>query len=159
MKVSGIAGDTKEAVTQEISDVSAEELQSMASLGLSSGELKAWIDNLAVSADAKVLLFQVATKVIRVGETVVKIGQKILELVMKIVESYPNSTFGLVFGAIAGALVGAVPIIGVVLGPLVTPILAALGLMLGAKQDFVDKALEARIREAQAFFDPLKGGL
>ncbi|WP_170560500.1 hypothetical protein [Ruegeria lacuscaerulensis] len=156
MKVSGIADDTGEAVTQEISDVSSEELQSMASLGLSSGELKAKIDNLAISADAKALLFQVATKVIRVGETVIKIGQKILETVLEVIKTYPNTTFGVVFGAIAGTLISSIPVIGWVLGPIVTPILILFGMSAGAVMDISDKALERRVMSSLAEFDALK---
>ncbi|NOD49990.1 MULTISPECIES: hypothetical protein [unclassified Ruegeria] len=156
MKVSGIASDTGEAVAQEISDVSVEELQSMATLGLSSGELKARIDNLAVSADAKVLLFQVATKVIRVGETVVKIGQKILETVFEVIKTYPNTSFGVVFGAIAGTLVSSIPIIGWVLGPVITPLLVVFGMTVGVAVDIADKAAERSIRTYLARFEPLK---
>ncbi len=156
MKVSGIADDTGEAVTQEISDVSAEELQSMASLGLSPGELKAKIDNLAISADAKALLFQVATKVIRVGETVIKIGQKILENVLEIVKAYPNTSFGVVFGAIAGTLVSSIPVVGWVLGPLVAPILILLGMSAGAVLDFKDKAAEIHVKASLVQYDPLR---
>lgn len=159
MKVSGIVDDTGEAVFQEISDVSVEELQSLASLGLSSGELKAKIDNLAVSADAKALLFQVATKVIRVGETVIKIGQKILETVLEIIKAYPNTSFGVVFGAIAGTLVSSIPVIGWVLGPIVTPILVLFGMSAGAVMDFSNKAVERRVMASLAEFNALKAGI
>ncbi|WP_406645691.1 hypothetical protein QEZ52_17135 [Aliisedimentitalea scapharcae] len=159
MKVSGIADDTGEAVTQEISDVSAEELQSMATLDLSTGELKAKIDNLDVSADVKALLFQIATKVIRVGETVVKIGQKILETVLTVIKSYPNTTFGVVFGAIAGTLISSIPVIGWVLGPVVTPILILFGMSAGAVMDISDKALERRVMASLVEFDALKSGV
>ena len=50
-------------------------------------------------------------------------------------------------------MVGSVPIIGWVLGPIVTPIMIALGLTLGAKQDFMDKVLERRL---SASVDPFK---
>ncbi|MFW8596148.1 hypothetical protein [Cribrihabitans neustonicus] len=143
-------------MTTEISDENRESIEWLSQMGLKPSELKARIETLDISADAKVILLQLATKVVRIGETVVKIGQKVLELVFKFTSSYPNTTFGVVFGAIAGTLISSIPIIGFVLGPLVSPILLLLGIALGAKTDFVEKAMEARIKSSLEPFNALK---
>lgn len=138
-------------------DLSEEFLTELTTQTLLKKELLSRLDNLPVSADAKALLCKMAGTAMKVGTTVVKIGHKILEVVLGIVTRFPNASFGLVFGAIAGALIGGIPLIGFVLGPVVTPLLAAFGLLMGAKADFADAALEGRIMEAVAAFDPLKG--
>jgi len=157
MNVRGIASDTGDEMTLELPDFSAEEIGQLSNLSLSSNELKSKIDNLAISADAKVLLFQFAKQVVRVGETVVKIGQKVLETILAVIKAYPHTSFGLVFGAVAGTLVGTIPMIGWVLGPLVTPIFILFGMSVGAVMDIADKAVERRIKASLAQYEPLRG--
>lgn len=157
MQASGVSSDIGDQMVLELSDEQTEEVFKLASLEFTSSELKRKIDNLDVSADVKALLYRFATKAVRVGEKVIKIGQKILETIMKFISEYPNTTFGFVFGAIAGTLVGSVPLVGWVLGPLVTPIFMALGLVLGAKQDFSDKALESRVKASVTPFFAFNG--
>ncbi|WP_412555278.1 hypothetical protein [Shimia sp. MIT1388] len=153
MQASGVSSDTGDQMVLELSDEQTEEVFKLASLEFTSSELKQKIDNLDVSADVKALLYKFTTKAVRVGEKVIKIGQKILETIIRVISEYPNTTFGFIFGAIAGTLVGSVPLVGWVLGPLVTPIFMALGLVLGAKQDFLDKALESRVKASvEPFF-------
>ena len=147
MRITGVAPDTGEQMTTEISDDNKENIEWLSQMGLKPHELKARIETLDISADAKVILLQLATKVVRIGETVVKIGQKVLELVFKFIARYPNTTFGIVFGAIAGTLVSSIPIVGFVLGPLVSPILLLLGIAFGAKTDLSEIAQETRIAE------------
>lgn len=153
MQAIGASPDGGGQMVLELSDEKSDDILKLASLEFSKKDLKQKIDNLDVSADTKSLLFTLATKVIKVGDVVVKIGQKILETVVKFVSAYPHTSFGIVFGAVAGVLVGSVPIIGWVLGPIVTPIMIALGLTLGAKQDFMDKVLERRL---SASIDPFR---
>jgi len=157
MKAIGTNPETGETQTLEVSQISASYLEDFKSLTFSKKELRQQIENLSISADAKVLLEKMATGVIKVGSAVIKVGQKIIELVLKIMAKFPNASFGLIFGAMAGVLIASVPIIGLVLGPIVTPLLAALGLILGTKADFENAALEGKIREAIATFDPLVG--
>lgn len=157
MQVAGRSPESGEQLILELEDDKVDEILRLGSLELSKAGLKRKIENLQVSADTKALLFALSTKVIRVGEKVIKIGQKILEVVMKFVSAYPNTSFGIVFGAIAGALVGSVPLIGWVLGPIVMPIMVAVGLVLGAKQDFVDKAMASRVNETIEPFEVLRG--
>lgn len=157
MKVTGSNPDTGEKAFADAPGLTDTIIKQLASLEFSKKELQAKIDNLPVSADAKILLYKLATGVIKIGSTAIKVGQKLLECVMKITSMYPNASFGLVFGAIAGTLVGTIPIIGVVLGPVVAPLFAVLGLTMGVKQDFLEKAIQARIQEAEALFKPLRG--
>ncbi|MDO6478449.1 hypothetical protein [Shimia thalassica] len=152
------AKDMKAGESQKVDvrEIAAPELEKLAFLELSNQELKARIDNLSVSADVKALLFKMAKGVLRVGSTVIKIGQKIIESIFQVLKRFPNASFGLVFGAIAGSLVTSVPIIGFILGPVVTPLFAAFGLVFGANADFADQAVERRVKEALATFEPLR---
>ena len=157
MKASGLAPDSGDQSIMDLSDDQVNEVFKFATLEFTSAQLQRNIDNLDVSADVKLLLFKVSTRVIRVGETVVKIGQKVLETALRFLRAFPNTTFGVIFGAIAGALLGSVPLVGWVLGPLVTPILLALGVVHGAKQDLLDKALESRIKASVMEYSVLDG--
>lgn len=157
MKISGTASDTGEEMSVKVADFSIDELNRLSGSVLSAGELKAKIENLPISADAKVLLFQFSRQVVRIGEKVIKIGQKVLETILDIIKAYPHTSFGVVFGAVAGALVGAIPIIGWVLGPVVTPLFILFGMSLGAVMDIADKAVERRIKASIAQYEPLRG--
>lgn len=157
MKVSGTAFDSGEDMVIEVGDIEANEVEQLAEISLSGSALKAKIDNLAISADAKALLYQFSKQVIRVGEKAVKIGQKVLETILDVIKAYPNTTFGAVFGAVAGTLVASIPLIGWVLGPVVTPILVLFGISAGAVMDFADKAVERRIWASLAQYEPLRG--
>lgn len=157
MKLEVTNPETGETRLEVAPDLPEEFLTELTTQTLLKKELLSRLDSLALSADAKALLCKMAGTAMKVGTTVVKIGHKILEVVLGIVSRFPNASFGLVFGAIAGALIGGIPLIGFVLGPVVTPLLAAFGLLMGVKADFADAALEGRIMEAVAAFDPLKG--
>ena len=156
MKVSGIAFDTGKDMAIEVGDNAFDEIRQLAATSYSVSELTAKIENLAISADAKVLLLQFSKQVIRVGEAVVKIGQKVLETVLQVIKTYPYTTFGAVFGAVAGALVTSIPLVGWVLGPLVTPLLVLFGISAGALMDFADKAVALRIKASLAQYEPLR---
>ncbi len=159
MEITGTNPDTGEIQKVELQALPPQFLAQMTTHEVLKKDLLSKIDNLPLSADAKALLYKMGGSVMKVGSTVVKIGHKILEVVLKIVSSFPNASFGLIFGAVAGMLIAGIPVIGFILGPVVTPLLSALGLLMGAKADFADAALENRVMEAVATFEPLKGGV
>ena len=108
------------------------------------------IDNLNVSADAKVWLHSILEKSIEVatatGKIVIWIGRKILDIVLFLLREFPNATFGVVFGLVVGHLIGLIPIIGFIMGPLVGTILVAFGL-LGVAQDMREQDIRRRVAE------------
>ena len=120
-------------------------------------KLNRMIDNLAISADAKAFIASLLDKTLRVGSVVLKIGKWIVEIMLDITNQYPKITASLVLGAIVIHLFSFVPILGSLLGPLVASILVILGL----KDDFIDRwrnqAIDRKIREAIQPFEVLKG--
>ena len=140
-----------------IPDPSEESLLQMGQSALTREQLLQRIDQLEISADAKLLLSRVSTVVIQVGEVIISVGRRILEIALFIAREFPMAGIGMVLGILIGALVGAIPLLGVVLGPLITPLAAAFGLLRGAFEDFKNKSLQHRIEEAVSQYAPLKG--
>lgn len=156
MQIKGIDPDTGKEVIVEVVDLDEDSLSDLSSTRFTKRKISQQIDQLGMSADAKVLLNKMVTTTIEVGKTIVKIGQKILEIVISIAKAYPNTSFGLVLGCILGLLIAGIPIIGAVLSTIAMPLLSALGALYGAKIDLDDKAMEARIKKEIRKFDILK---
>ena len=118
------------------------------------------IDNLNVSADAKVLLASILEKSIEVvtvaGKVVIWIGRKILDVVLFLLREFPNAAFGVIFGLVVGYLIGLIPVIGFLIGPLVGTILAAFGFVQGTAQDLREKDIRRRTVEICRQFNSLK---
>ena len=159
MKVKGTDPETGKPIEMEAPYLRPEDLPDLSKTSFSKKVLKEKLDGLAVSADVKMLLHDMASVVIYVSKTLIRIGQKILEAILRVLESYPNLGIGLVFGIIAAALLSTIPIIGALLGKIVAVIIAAFGL----KTDFdikKNKSLAEKERkiivEEIAEFDVLK---
>jgi hypothetical protein len=155
VKVNAQNPETGEIYEEDIVEPSPGFLDEITSFELSDENIRRMIDNLSVSADVKVLLYKFSKATLKLGQVIVKIGRKIIDFVCLVYKEYPNATFGLIFGAIAGFLVGAIPLIGAVLGAFFTPIAMGLGLIGGLKEDLDNAALERRIAEINAKFEPL----
>ncbi|MGG7643894.1 hypothetical protein ACQ5SP_03680 [Rhodovulum sp. YNF3179] len=140
----------------EAPDCTEDSIRDLLEFDFSDEELRRRISTLDLSADAKSVLYTIAKVSVRAGSMIVRIGRKILDGVMKIMAEFPSATSGTILGATLGFLVSSIPFVGLVLGPIAAPLFAALGLVLGAKQDIRDKMLLRRIAEANAAFDPLK---
>jgi hypothetical protein len=115
------------------------------------------LERLAIPADAKALLAQLAETTVRAGDYVLQAGRRILQFALECVKLFPATTFGVIVGATLSMLVGSVPVLGAVLGPLVGPLLVALGLGVGALVDVLDAGFSDRLRrladEFQAALD------
>lgn len=135
---------------------SQEEMRDLLSFDLSEDALKKRISKLAISADAKSILFTISKQTIRVGAMVVKIGRKVLDVVITILTEYPMAITGVVFGAVFGEMVKSIPLFGLLFGPFVSSLAIAFGFAIGAISDLKNKALERRIMSAVANLDALK---
>ncbi|KPP81444.1 MAG: Secretion system effector C (SseC) like family [Rhodobacteraceae bacterium HLUCCO07] len=156
MIVEAVEPETGKTIQMECAADSEDEIRDLLSFDLSEDSLKKRIDALAVSADAKSVLFTIAKTTIRVGSIVVKIGRKVLDIITKIIAEFPMASTGTIFGAIFGYLVSSVPIIGLVFGPFIGALAIAFGFAVGAMQDIGNKALERRIMSAAVSFEALK---
>ena len=145
-------------ITVEVEDEKVNRLyEEFKSRGRPKRELNRMIDNLEVSADAKVLIKSIMDAVIKVGDVVLRIGKRIIEIVSDIVMRFPNATFGLVLGVILSVLIASIPIIGAILGPLLAPVLIAFGLGAGFMKDMKESPIVQAIKDATASLAPLKG--
>lgn len=156
MIVEAVDPETGKTIQMECAAESEDEIRDLLSFDLSEEALKKRIDALAVSADAKSVLFTIAKTTIRVGAMVLKIGRKVLDIVTNILVEFPTASSGMIFGAVFGFLVTTVPVIGLVFGPFVTTLAIAFGFAAGAMQDLGNMALERRIKSSVASFETLK---
>lgn len=148
--------DTGKTVQLECVADSEDDIRDLLSFDFSEEALKKRLDALAISADAKSVLFTIAKSSIRVGTMVVKIGRKVLDVITTVLTEFPGASTGVIFGAVFGLLVSSIPVIGLVLGPFLGPLAIAFGFAAGAMQDFGNKALERRVMSKVAAFDALK---
>ncbi len=120
---------------------------------LSKQAIRERIESMAMSADAKAILVDIADTTIEIGGKLVQAGRKILSFVFDMVQRFPNTTFGALVGFVLTALVASVPILGPVLGALVGPLLLALGIGMGALADMKgDRTFAARVERLEREF-------
>jgi hypothetical protein len=156
MIVKAVDPETGKPIQMECVAESENEIRDLLSFDFSEEALKKQIDSLAISADAKSVLFTIAKTTIRVGSLVLKIGRKVLDIITTILGEFPMAATGTIFGAIFGYLVTSVPIIGMIFGPFVATLAIAFGFASGAMQDLANKALERRIMASVSSFESLK---
>ncbi|GAW35324.1 hypothetical protein RA2_02386 [Roseovarius sp. A-2] len=156
MKVEAVDPETGKTIEMDCVAESHDEIRDLLSFDLSEEALKRRLDNLAISADAKSILFTIAKTTIKVGDFIIRIGRKVLDVIISLLGEFPMTSMGTVFGAIFGYLVTSVPLIGFIFGPFVGTLAIAFGFAAGAMQDLGNKALERRIRTSMASFENLK---
>jgi hypothetical protein len=102
-------------------------------------KIRGQIDRLAVSADAKALLMDIASMTVQVGEWIVAIGRKIVSFALDLSKRFPNTAFGIVIALVLGALVasafGGIPLVGAVLVAKLQAIILLFGIAKGAMAD------------------------
>lgn len=156
MIVEAVDPKTGKTIQMDCLAESEGDIRDLLSFDLSEDSMKKRIGALAISADAKSVLFTIAKTTIRVGSTVLKIGRKVLDIITALLGEFPMASTGAIFGAIFGYLVTSVPVIGLIFGPLVAALAIAFGFAAGAMQDLGNKALERRIRSSVVPFETLK---
>lgn len=157
MKVTAVNPETGEMAELEVGQEMLEQLKNLSNTSTDQATLNRHIDNLDISADAKLLMTSIGNQVIRAGELVINIGRKIIEAVLFIASQIPNASIGFLLGLIVGALIGSVPLIGWILGPFATVIASVFGIVVGGMQDIKDRAIARQIDLVRAEFDILKG--
>ncbi|WP_380783493.1 hypothetical protein [Sphingomonas sp. R86520] len=116
------------------------------------------LDRLAVSADVKLLMTQLAALTMKVGNAIVEVGCRIMSFVFETAKLFPHITLGVVVGFTMWWLIGSAAILGALLGPIIGPLLVAFGLGVGAMADVADGGLRTRVEKlARSFEAPIKG--
>lgn len=114
--------------------------------------LRAQIDRLSISADAKAVLNDILEVITEVGGRVISVGRQVLTFVFDMMQHYPNTAFGLVVALVVSTLISSIPLLGVVLGPLLAPLLIAFGLAAGALADLKDGPMRARVAQLEEYY-------
>ena len=121
-------------------------------------KLERYLDNLPISADAKVALAEFSKVTLRIGEEIFKIGKRIIEIAVYLAAEFPNMTFAIVIGSLLWALVSSLPIIGAALNALASLIIVVLGVK-GLIEDIGNRAYRGKLEKAQRAFAPIAGEL
>ena len=145
MQVEAVNPETGERFTLELSPEEFERLVRDARPRLSKKQLERRIDNLAISADVKVLLASFMGATVKIGNAVLNIGRRILEIVFDLVKRYPNFTFAVVLCLVGVLLGSAVPWLMPILGPL----LKAMELVFALVKDYLEGRKKKAARKGE----------
>ncbi len=149
--------ETGEKIEIEAPDLSQDELERLIKSYKTVDEIHRYLNNLDISADAKILLSKILSTTMKVGDKIVEIGKKILEIIINLAGKYPNTTFGLVAALLVNALVSSIPLFGQLFGLFIAPLLIAFGLVAGFSADMKNSSITEAVAEAVQAFSPLKG--
>ena len=117
------------------------------------------IERLALSADAKALLAQIADTSTTVGGQIIYIGRRIIGFILDLLRSFPNTAFGLIAGFVVATLIASIPLVGALIGPLLTPLLLALGIAKGALADLQQGEIGQRVAMLEGELRAIEGGV
>lgn len=108
-------------------------------------QIAAYIEQLNISADAKVQLGKLARVITDVSRKALRVGRRIVEVVLTVFRRFPGISLGVILSLVVTALLSSIPVLGSVLGPIVGPLVFALGSALGTYVDLRNPELSTRI--------------
>jgi hypothetical protein len=156
MIIEGKNIETNETIKVDVKDFDINKLKDFTPASDKPTLLNA-IDNLAVSAEIKVILGKMMETTLKIGKTIYQIGQKIVEMVIYFVKKYPSTILGLVIGTVIGLIIDSIPVIGWLVGWVITPLCIAFGLIVGFYADMNEQSLKNEIsRSINEVFEGLK---
>lgn len=156
MKVVGNTFETNEEVVLEIAEPSPEFYEFVRHTVSSDDEVRANINNMGISADAKAILYAFSKTTLKVGHSILKIGRKILDFIFVLMRAFPNITFAIILALVISALVASIPLFGAIFGAMAAKLLLLVGFIKGAEQDFMSGDMESRINSLVDHFAPLR---
>lgn len=107
------------------------------------------IERMALSADAKALLSDLARITVHFGGVLIPIGRKILTLALEIVRSFPNTVFGIVVTVAVGLVLGSMGKVAVALGAVLTPLMLIFAVTKGMMADFAQANWASSLRDLE----------
>ena len=156
MIIEAIDPTTGNTIHLDLADSQSRNLVELSTERISDNKLSSYLDNLDISADAKLLLENIRAITIKVGNAIVTIGKKILEIIVVLIKKFPNTAVGILVGLFLSILVASVPLIGTLLALTLKPWLVLFGIGVGLKEDLKDKSLSQMLDDAVDIFSPLK---
>ncbi|NJD36861.1 MAG: hypothetical protein FIA89_00840 [Geobacter sp.] len=139
--------ETNEKLQIEAGDICVDELKKQFKANFSKDDFMRIIDNLNVSADAKLLLIKLLDITITVGAAVLDVGKKIIEIIKAVTKNFPHITAGMIIAAILSLLIGCIPVLGPLLSWLCTPLFLAVGVGIGILKDIDNTDLGRALNE------------
>ncbi len=134
----------------EMSDEQIESLKTINDVVIDNKQINAYIDNLQISPELKVVLDTLLNYSMKVGDLLLNIGRKIVEVIIYFIQNYPNMITGAIIGFTIGTIISSIPLLGWALSWLILPLSTAIGMGMGLKIDLQDKGLEIKIRKETA---------
>uniref|UniRef100_UPI004047AFE1 hypothetical protein n=1 Tax=Yoonia sp. TaxID=2212373 RepID=UPI004047AFE1 len=119
-------------------------------------KIEEMLDRTDLSADAKSVVLQVASRTIVVAGQIIQIGRKIVSFALELAKTFPNTLFGVALALVMTALISGIPIFGALLAGLLKSILLIFGIAQGALADMRSGELGSRIENLLAQFAPLR---
>ncbi len=156
MNISIIDPATGKEFTQSIAEPKPDFYDFAGQFEFNDEQLRARIDRMDISADAKAMLYSFSKATITAGKTIIKIGRKIIDILFTMLRQFPHLTFAVIFGYIVGALIATLPFIGAWLASIVTPLAILFGVVLAFPHELQAGELGARISAIVDKFAPLR---
>lgn len=149
--------ETGEKISIDIPTLNTSERDKMKREYTRDEEIKSFIEQLSVSAEAKAIILKLAKFTVSIGQEIVKMGKIIIEMVIVMVAKYKHTTFGLIVASLISLLIAAIPWVGPALAGFLGPIMMVYGLGKGFWEDLKKDSpeLASSITEAGARFQPL----
>ncbi|MXO87108.1 hypothetical protein GRI38_13830 [Altererythrobacter aurantiacus] len=114
------------------------------------------IENLPITAEAKLSLERLSKVTVRAGEQIVEVGRRILAFAFELIRQFPNLTLAIAAALTINALLISVPLLGPLLQPLYGPVILAAGVGAGALAELIEGDMRVRmdavITEFEAIF-------
>lgn len=122
---------------------------------LSRHEIDSRIERMAISADAKAILSDIADLTVTAGGRLIEVGRRILSFIFDMVRRFPNTTFAIIAAYVVTALLASVPLLGPILKALAGPLVLALGITAGMLADLKERAFTARVEQLERDFNAM----
>lgn len=119
-------------------------------------KIEEMLDRTDLSADAKSIVLEVASRTIVVAGQIVRIGRKVVSFALELAKTFPNTLFGVALALVMTALIATIPIFGAVLAGLLKSILLIFGIAQGALADMRSGELGSRFENLTAQLLPLR---
>src|SRR6218665_1498530 len=107
-------------------------------------DIRRRLEQMDISADAKVTLLKLAETVTTVGSMIVQIGRRIVAFALDLIRQFPHIGFCVMVAVILSSLISAIPLFGAILSPFIGPLLIAAGVAAGAAMEIQEGGLRER---------------
>lgn len=147
-----------ESISTPFNIKSESELKPLLTNYLSAEKIQAFIENLDVNAETKLILEKIASFTVAAGEVIINVGRKIFEFLVMFTQKFQTASFGVLIALLISLIISAIPFLGAFFGPLLAPILVIFGFSKGMLKDLESDhpELVRKIYDAVSMFNVFK---